>query len=248
MNHGHWQLFSRPIKWWWRQMAVSALRKHVTLLWEPVKLQALSCCHSSTGCCRRYEGKAPALARRRKKKAAQWSWVCGWLCMWGNLAGLRGQCLSKFALNCKCRFSNKLGTSRYWPGYVQKPTWYMQIQTWIHADTSIHADTNLDTCRYEPGYVQIQTEYVQILINICIGAHALVVRTQKYVHKYVYPPEAACGSGRRYGDRGTIPFGYSSGCRNGAHRYNHDLAAWLEKRGWRQLPNLLCKFLRTGLI
>ena len=29
----------------------------------------------------------------------------------------------------------------------------------------------------------------------------------------------------RAGDTGTIPFGYSSGCCNGCHRYNHDLAS-----------------------
>ena len=29
----------------------------------------------------------------------------------------------------------------------------------------------------------------------------------------------------RAGDTGTIPFSYRDGCRNGAHRYNHDLAS-----------------------
>ena len=33
------------------------------------------------------------------------------------------------------------------------------------------------------------------------------------------------------GDTGIIPFGYCSGCRNGAHRYNHDLASVDSSRG-----------------
>ena len=33
------------------------------------------------------------------------------------------------------------------------------------------------------------------------------------------------------GDTGTIPFGYSNGCRNRAHSYNHDLASADSSRG-----------------
>ena len=35
----------------------------------------------------------------------------------------------------------------------------------------------------------------------------------------------------RAGDTGTIPFRYRSGCRNGAHRYNHELASADSSRG-----------------
>ena len=77
--------------------------------------------------------------------------------MWGNLAGLRGQCLSKYALNFKCRNNFKQ------TGHKQILIWIrseanvidlcgytlryrlanMQIQTWIHADK------NRDTCRFK---------------------------------------------------------------------------------------------------
>ena len=133
------------ILWTSNANTLRTLRKYATLLGESAKRQAQSCCHSDTGGCRRCADKAPARTRRRKKNAAQWRWVREWLfvCLcvcvcvcvliWLAWPGLRGRCLAKCALNCKCR--HKQGTSKYKPGYVQIQTGYVQISTGIHSDT-----------------------------------------------------------------------------------------------------------------
>ena len=140
-------------------MAVSALRKHATLLKESAKRQARCCRQSSTYGCRRGAGKAPALTRRRHSDRGCVT-VRGWLCIcvWGNLAGLRGRCLAERALNCRCR--HKQGTSKYEPGYARDTCRSLLVYKTIHSDTvyelryvqirtGIRADTNWDTCRYE---------------------------------------------------------------------------------------------------
>ena len=60
----------------------------------------------------------------------------------------------------------------------------------------------------------------------------------------------------RAGDTGTIPFSYRDGCRNGAHRYDHNLAnadtsggpPAVQRRGWGRLSHVLCQFLGAGLV
>ena len=60
----------------------------------------------------------------------------------------------------------------------------------------------------------------------------------RFAH-HIHPHEALAG------DTGTIPFRCRSGCRNGAHRYNHELASADSSRG---LPNVLREFLGAGLV
>ena len=191
VNYGHWQIFSafsRPIRRRWRQRTVSALRKHATLLRESVNLkqQARSSSHSSAGSCRHGAGKAPALTRRRKKNAAQWTWVREWLCVCVVIwLACWADAWPNSPLNCKCR--HKQGTSTCEPGYVQKRTdtwrsvreYFRYGLGYVQIRTGIRAETDWDTCRYELEYVQIRTGYVQIRKNIRIGVRT-IIRTNKY--------------------------------------------------------------------
>ena len=188
VNYGHWQIFSafsRPIRRRWRQRTVSALRKHATLLRESVNLkqQARSSSHSSAGSCRHGAGKAPALTRRRKKNAAQWTWVREWLCVCVVIwLACWADAWPNSPLNCKCR--HKQGTSTCEPGYVQKRPGYVKIRTGVlQIRTRIRADTNRDTCRNGLGYVQIRTGIRADTNRICPDKEKYTYRST-YINTY----------------------------------------------------------------
>ena len=92
----------------------------------------------------------------------------------------------------------------------------------------------------DPGYVP------ELWITKC-GSKLIYETLQGKEEMYVWPITSilvrlpVVGAG----DTGTIPFRCRSGCRNGTHRYSHELASADSSRG---LPNVLREFLGAGLV